>query len=465
MVLDFALMSLLLIVAHVLRSWSAFLQRIYLPSAILAGFIGLVGSNQNLGLIPFQETSSGNLALAAYPTFLVALLFGTLFMGAREDSGGRLIRRAGDTFFYNVASEIGQYAAALLLGMFLLRTLFPDLDAGFALLLPAGFSGGHGTATAIGQVLQEAGWDDALTIGYTFSTVGLLAGVVGGILLINLATKRGWTRLVKTPHELPESVRKGFLLQSQRSPLGQETVSPIAIDPLAWHIALVLSAFGLAYLARDLAASVLPESFVLPLFAIAMLAGALIQKILDGLGLGIFVDPRVMERIGSTTSDYLVAFAITSIKITVVLDYLLPLAVMCLFGVVYSVVFFWFVGRKIFRNFWLERSLFVYGWNTGVVAVGIALLRIVDPKFRSKTLEDFGIAYLGLSLVSISLIVIVPQLIIRDYIAGTAGSLSIACCACLLLSKHLIGWFARPPDQLREGEAQVIGRDNRGTEQ
>jgi len=464
MVLDFALMSLLLVLAHVLRSWSAFLQRIYLPSAMLAGFIGLAGSSQNLGLIPFQETSSGTLSLDAYPSFLVALLFGTLFMGAREGSGGHLIRRAGDTFFYNVASEIGQYAAVLLLGMLLLRTLFPDLDMGFVLLLPAGFAGGHGTATAIGQVLQEAGWEDALTIAYTFSTVGLLSGVVGGILIISVATKRGWTRLVKSPHEIPESIRKGFLPQGRRRPIGQETVSPIAIDPLAWHIALVLAAFGLAYLANDLIAFVLPESFALPLFAITMLAGALIQKTLDALGLGIFVDPRVMERIGSTASDYLVGFAIASIKITVVVEYALPLAVMCLFGLVYSVAFFWFVGRKIFRNFWLERSLFTYGWNTGVIAVGISLLRIVDPKFRSKTLEDFGIAYLGMSLVSIGVIVVVPQLIIRGYIAGTAVSLAIACCACLLLSKYLIGWFVQPPDQLREGEAEVVSADEGDSE-
>jgi ESS family glutamate:Na+ symporter len=82
MVLDFALMSLLLVLAHVLRSWSAFLQRIYLPSAMLAGFIALIGSNQNLDLIPFQETSSGNFSLDAYPSFLVALLFATLFRGA-----------------------------------------------------------------------------------------------------------------------------------------------------------------------------------------------------------------------------------------------------------------------------------------------------------------------------------------------------------------------------------------------
>jgi len=170
MVLDLALISLLPVRAHLLRSWSVQLQRIYLPSAILAGFIALIGGPQFLGMVPFQPAPDGTLALTAYPSFLVAILFATLFMGTREPKVGQLVRRAGDTFFYNVASETGQYVAALLFGVLALPFLFPDLQ-GFALLLPAGFAGGHGTATAVGQVLIQAGWEDALTIGYTFATV------------------------------------------------------------------------------------------------------------------------------------------------------------------------------------------------------------------------------------------------------------------------------------------------------
>src|SRR5262245_28854086 len=142
-----------------------------------------------------------------------------------------------------------------------------------------------------------------------------------------------------------------------------------------------------------------------------MLAGALLQKLLNFIGLGTYVDRRVMVRIGSAASDYLIAFGIASIQPTTVRDYALPLTVMCLFGIIYSMAILWFVGRKLFHNFWFERSLFVYGWNTGVVGTSITLLRIVDPKLQSRTLEDYGVAYVGLAPLEIVLIVALPVLV------------------------------------------------------
>ena len=45
------------------------------------------------------------------------------------------------------------------------------------------------------------------------------------------------------------------------------------------------------------------------------------------------------------------------------------------------------VGQKLFRNFWFERSIFVFGWTTGVVAIGVTLLRIVDPEGKERHIE------------------------------------------------------------------------------
>ena len=42
-----------------------------------------------------------------------------------------VVRRAGDTFFYNLASETGQYALALIFGISVLAPLFPALHPGF----------------------------------------------------------------------------------------------------------------------------------------------------------------------------------------------------------------------------------------------------------------------------------------------------------------------------------------------
>ena len=47
------------------------------------------------------------------------------------------------------------------------------------------------------------------------------------------------------------------------------------------------------------------------------------------------------------------------------------------------------------------------------MAMGIALLRIVDPKFKSKTMEDYAIAYLPIAPVEILLITFVPIMFVN----------------------------------------------------
>src|SRR6516225_5974466 len=119
MVLDFGLMSVLLVLAHLLRSRVRFLQDLYLPSAVFAGLVGFVGGRQVLDVLPFQRTDAGELAMAGYPSVLVVVLFATLFLGARPRRASlrATLRNVGDTFFYNLATELGQYGTALLFGL------------------------------------------------------------------------------------------------------------------------------------------------------------------------------------------------------------------------------------------------------------------------------------------------------------------------------------------------------------
>jgi ESS family glutamate:Na+ symporter len=463
MVLDFGLMSVLLVVAHLLRSRVRLLQDLYLPSAMIAGLLGLVGGQQVLDLLPFDRTESGGPALAGYPSWLVVVLFATLFLGTRP-CGASLratVRSVGDTFFYNLATELGQYGAALLFGLLVLGPLFPGLNPGFALMLPAGFAGGHGTATAIGGVLEQHGWDEALSVGFTLATAGLLAGNLGGMVLIFVATRRGWTRLVQSPRTLPESIRRGFVPEDERAPLGQETVPPLALDPLAWHLALVLTACALAHALYAGVRALFPGSYQVPLFALSMPAGAGLQKALDLGGLGRYVDRQVIVRIGSAVSDYLIAFGIASIKLTVVTAYAVPLALLAGFGVLFSVAVLWFIGRRIYHNFWFERSLFVYGWNTGVIATSVTLLRVVDPRLRTHTLEDYGMAYVFISGIEIALLVALPLLVASGTILAPALVLLAAAAACVALSRRLVGWFGPSAHARRDGEQEVIEEPQR----
>lgn len=88
MFLDFALISGLLVVAHLLRSRIRLFQAILLPTPILAGLIGLAAGSEGLDLIPFARDEGGAPVMRRYPGEFVILLFATLFMGSRADGPG-----------------------------------------------------------------------------------------------------------------------------------------------------------------------------------------------------------------------------------------------------------------------------------------------------------------------------------------------------------------------------------------
>ncbi len=280
--------------------------------------------------------------------------------------------------------------------------------------------------------------------------------------LINIATRCGWTRMIQSAQELPESVRRGFTSQDKRRSIGEETVSPIALDPLAWHVALVLAAFAIAFFVGRGIKAVFPGDYSVPLFPLSMLAGACIQRSLDMVQLGQYVDKRVMDRIGSSVSDFLIGFGVASIKVGVVVEFAIPIVVLSLFGIAFAAAVFWFVGRRIYHNFWFERSIFVYGWNTGVVAIGITLLRVVDPRLKTKTLEDFGLAYVFFAVINVAVLTVLPPLVANGVIVGPALALIAGFFACLFASRCLVGWFRQPANAFREGEAETIADQDLG---
>ena len=454
MFLDFALISALLVVAHLLRTWVRFFQTIFLPTPILAGLIGLAAGPEGLDLVPFARDEAGAPVMMQYPGELVVLLFATLFMGSRA-SGPRfkkMIRDAGDTFFYNLSAWIGQFGLALLFAGAVLLPLFREVGGPFALMLPAGFVGGHGTAAAVGSILAEQGYGNAMAIGYTFATIGLLAAVLGGVVAINLATRSGWTRLVATPRELPADLRRGLIDPRDARSVVKETVSPLALDTLSWHLGLVLLAYGAAHAASWALRSAGGHFTSLPMFALAVICGALIQKLLDGLGVGVHVDRATMGRLGSSISDFLVAFGVASIPLTIVADYAAPILVMSAFGFVHAGLITWWVARRTFHNYWFERGLFTFGYATGVVAMGIALLRVVDPKRKSNTLDDYGLAYLPIAVVEIVVLSTLPLWVARGAVWLPGLLLTAVAAALLVASWKTIGLFPADPVVRRVGE-------------
>ena len=404
-VCDMAWMSLLLIIAQVIRTIVKPLQKLYIPSSVIGGVIGLILGPQVLNVIPWSEQ------IGSYAYLFICIIFAGLYLGKKEQTKlSTVLRNTGDTFCINMATEFICFGSALVFGWIILTVFFPNVFGEFSLLLPSGYCGGHGYASTIGTALNNLlGRDDCVQIGQTFATLGLLTGLIGGIIFINIMVRKGETRFIKKVDSLPEEYRTGIVPLDKQNSMGNETMNPMSIDPLAWHLALTLLAFILGYTFYNWYKQYLPDIEV-PVMCLTMIAGVILQKIINRTRFKDTVDKKVESRIGSMFTDYLVGFGVASISLTVVKSFFVPIIVLCVLGTVWPIIMVLFVGRNLFHNYWFERSIFIFGWCTGVVAIGTTLLRICDPEMKSGTLDDYGTAYSLISVIEVFIVALTPQL-------------------------------------------------------
>ena len=448
---DFCFMSLLLVIAQFMRAKIKFLQMFYIPASLVAGILGLLLGPQFLDLIPW----SGQIGSYAY--MLVCVLFGGLFLGKKEKTSvKKIFTQVGDSFCVNMGAEIFCFGIALLVGGALVTFLFPDVFTEIALLMPSGYCGGHGYASTIGTALNNLlGRTDGVVIGQTFATMGLLTGLFVGIICINYATRKGATRLVKSAKALPEDCRTGIVPAEKRISMGEETINPMSMDPLAWHLALTLIATLAGYTFYDWYKQYLPD-IELPVMCLTIIAGVLLQTHLIHTPFKDSVYEHVEGRIGSMVTDYLVGFGVASISITVVMEFVGPILLLCVLGTLTSLTLVFFVGRKLFHNFWFERSIFVFGWTTGVVAIGVTLLRIVDPEAKSGTLNDYGYSYTLQSVIEVFIIALTPILAVSMGCLAVGAIETGIALVLFLIGAKIFGVHKEKMNELRQGEAEII---------
>ncbi|WP_077298340.1 sodium/glutamate symporter [Virgibacillus pantothenticus] len=403
LMIDLSIISGLLLVGTILRAKVKWIQALFLPASMLAGFLGLAFGPSGFGVLPFSGQFS------AYPSLLIAVIFAAIPIGAAKVHISEVFQRVRNMFSYSMILILSMWGAGALFGILFLSRLFSDLPSGFGLILGAGFVGGHGTAAAVGEGFAHAGWKEAADLAMTSATIGILVAVIGGLFLVKRSTEQGKTKFITSFKDLPNELRSGLIPHHKRSYMGVETVSPNSIDPLVLHIAVIAFVIGVAYWITNILSDLIPAvSF--PLFSIAFVVGLLFQSLSRKVKADDYIDQRVMERIGGTATDFLVAIGIAAIDLNVVMDYALPLIILFAFGILWAYILFRFVGPNIFKDFWLEKSIFGWGWSTGTVAMGLALLRIVDPELKSKTPEDYALAYIGVAPAEIAVITFTPIL-------------------------------------------------------
>jgi ESS family glutamate:Na+ symporter len=77
------------------------------------------------------------------------------------------------------------------------------------------------------------------------------------------------------------------------------------------------------------------------------------------------------------------------------------------------------------------------------MAMGIALIRIVDPKLESKAMDDYAMAYLPIAPVEILIITFVPVLFVNGLGLWLLLGLLLLSFLIVLFAKRM-GWWIKP---------------------
>lgn len=436
MLTDLGLIAVLLLVGTLLRAKIPFIQNLFLPASLIAGIMGLVLGPGGLGILPFSNQ------IGTYPSVLIAVIFGALPIAAKKIPFKTISNRVGSMWSFSQIAMISLWGVGVLFTVIFLHPVIPGLPDGFGLLLAAGFVGGHGTAAAIGEAFNGQGWEEATSLAMTSATIGVVSAILIGLYFVKAHSKKGNTSFISDFKDLPNELRTGLIPEEKREATKMDTFSSISIDPLMVHLSIVGIVAAAGYVLADLLGSAFPQ-FAPPAFSLAFLVGILLQQVLHRTKMDHYLSRAVITRISGGATDLLVAFGIASISLPVVVDYIVPLSLLLIFGLVFNYMIFRFLSQCFFTEHWFERGLFTFGWATGTVAMGIALLRIVDPDLKSNTLDDFGLAYIPIAPVEIAIVTFSPFLLMNQYAWVYVGATLGAAVIILILSR-INGWMGRP---------------------
>ncbi len=394
-VMSFCGLCVLLLMGKLIRTYVPLFQRLYLPASVIGGALGLVIINVCGNWISPEWFAAWN----NLPSFLINIVFASLFLGVKHSGKAGMWKITMPQVCFGQITAWGQYVVGLIVVLLFLGPVF-GVPSVFGNLIEIGFEGGHGTVGGLTKMFKDLGWPEGVDLGYTMATSGMVFGIIIGMILINVAARRGEIDNIRTFNDMSKLEQRGIYRLRRQPPAGKQTVHSDSVDSLALHIAIIGIAVLIGYemkMGLVLLNGVVPESIQnthiltsFPLFPLCMIGGLILQFMLNKTRTRALVDAGQMQRLSGASLDFLVVSAVATIQIKFVLNYWLPLLILILFGIAWNVFTVLFLGKRIFREAWFERSIAEFGQSMGVTATGLLLLRTVDPDNKTCAASAFG---------------------------------------------------------------------------
>ena len=389
-IIQLGLIAGAILLAQLLRQKLKLIRKSLMPVAVLAGFLLLIA--KYAGLVRLDGEIMETLVYHGIALGFIAM---SLRVPAEKQgkSGDLTGLKSGAVI---VSTYLVQGITGLLITLFLAYTFMPGLFKAAGLLLPMGYGQGPGQANNIGSSYEALGFAGGRSFGLSIAAAGYLVACVVGVIILNVLSRRG--RLGVSRRSGEEQPGVDFFQSRDEIPVSDSIdklsvqIAMVALVYLATYLAAWGITSGIAALSAGLAGTVNTLiwgfNFIIG-SALAILVRVLLEK---GKKAGFirrqYQNNYLLNRISGFFFDIMIVAGIASINLEDIRGLWVPFLLMAVAGGVVTWLHLRFVCRDVYRDYYYEGLISMYGMLTGTISSGVLLLREIDPDLSTPAANN-----------------------------------------------------------------------------
>lgn len=395
--------SVFLLIGFYFRAKIKLFGNIFIPSSVIGGFLLLILGPNGLSLIYIPDDWIKIYSLL--PGILIVPVCASIPLGL-ELSFSKFSREILIIISIFSAMPLLQISFGFLIH-FILQPFYSFYPI-FGFELGLGYIGGHGSAGILGNILQNMNqpfWKIAQGVTITIATFGLIGGIIIGIIVINLASRKGYTSFIKSPSQISINDKRGYYDLANQNIFGKETTLTTSLDTLAFHLAIILFVCGISYLMLSfIKKNNIPILSEISIWAYAIVIMFILWHLMIRLKMAFLIDNNTKLHIANTFSEFAIITAIASLPVKTIYMYFIPILVLTIGGFILTLLFLYITCRFLLKSFWFEHMISLFGCSTGIFITGLLLLKMCDPNLKSNVIGNYVLSFSVSSIIFFAII-------------------------------------------------------------
>jgi len=421
----------LVLIANVMRRKIPLFRRSLMPTAVIAGLLGLIAKEVVLltaGVYIFHRPALSGLIYHLLPVAFIALCLRDRDNYTAEFDINK-INKESVTAARSGAVIISTYLLQGMIGIlvtgFFALTFMPELNPATGIMLALGFGQGPQQANATGYIWDAAGHMDAWgagsarNFGLSIAGLGFLWASIPGIILINAIAKKKGIKIRRNEYQKSGDLASYKIEGPDEVPLSE------SIDKFSLQVCMVggvyLLTIGLI-IAIEIGFRASGSPFLIDLvptiwgfaFMLAALVALCVKHVLRRLvKAGImhrkYPNSYMMNRISGAAFDIAIVAALCAISVSALGTLWIPVLVMTTVGGLACMLYLRHLCNYVYKDYKDEGFLAMYGMLTGTIVNGMILLREIDSDFKTPAGDDLVLGSSAAIILGIPLLLLIAQ--------------------------------------------------------